>query len=372
MAAGKGFRWGWPGPGSPGTGSASYTSATLDASTDAAEWLFDAQEAATITKLGFRLTSKTGTSPTFKISLQGRTSGGVPDGTIKGSGSPASATFTVTSITAGDWTWITLDNSYTCTRGEKLAIVIAYDSGTIDGSNNIAVTVAHDAFGVRYGFPIAIQNNAGSRTRVGSAAPLYGYASSSRTFGFPIKAFTETQYSSDSTPDEYALGFAIPSGFGATMQIGGVRITGRCSAASKSLLVTLYDGTTSLQTVTFDTDDFIAAASGFRSIEFIFDETTLSTLTVGSMYRLAFAPQDTGHNFALCVIETSTASDLDAFPGGTDFVLSTRTNSGSWDADSTTKRPVAEFLIDDFTEPSGGGGGGGMITHPGMGGGLNA
>lgn len=356
MASGKGFRLGWPGPGSPGTGAAVYTSSTLDGSTDAAEWIFDAQEAATITKLGFRLTSKTGTSPTFKISLQGRTGGGVPDGTPKGGGTPASATFTVTSITAGDWTWITLDNPYTCTRGERLSIVIAYDSGTIDGSNSIAVSIACDVFGVRCGFPIGIANASGSRTRA-SGTPLYGYASSSRTFGFPVKAFTETQYSSTSTPDEYALGFTIPSGFGATMQIGGVRITGRCGAAAKSLLVTLYDGTTSLQTVTFDTDDYVSNASGFRSMDYIFDETTLSTLTVGSMYRIGFAPQDTAHNFALCVMETSTSADLDAFPGGTDFFLSTRVDGADWDTDSTTKRPIAEFLIEDFTEPSVGGGG---------------
>jgi hypothetical protein len=79
---------------------------------------------------------------------------------------------------------------------------------------------------------------------------------------------------------------------------------------------------------------------------------------VGSTYRIGFQPADTGHNFAITVIEFTDAADLDAMPGGTDFLLSTRTNAAGWAADSTTKRPIAEFIIDDMTEPAGGGGGG--------------
>jgi hypothetical protein len=366
MAAGKNLRLGFPGVMNSTGGTMSFTSMTLDASNDAAEWVFQAREAATITKLGFRLTSKTGTSPNYKISLQGVNTSGNPDGTIKGGGSPASVVFTFTSITAGDWTWLTLDNAYTCTRGEFLAIVIIYDSGTIDGSNFMSVTISHDAWGGRRSFPIAIANTAGSRSR-NSLVPVWGYQSASRTFGEPLKAIAETQFSSDTAgADEYALTFTLPAGFGATKEIGGVRLNGRTSAAGKTLRVILYSGTTALQTVDFDTDNFASTASGFRSMEFIFDEATLETLTVGSQYHLAFQPQDTGHNFALTHIEVSAASDLDAYPGGADFYMSTRVDAGAWTA-VDTKRPVAEFLLNDFTEPAGGGGTGiAVLTGGGL------
>src|SRR5438105_4685448 len=86
------------------------TSFALDQTTDQIEYIFQAAEAITITRLGFRYGTRTGTPPTYQVSLQGVDGTGVPDGTVKGGGSPASATFTPPADATWDatWRWVTL------------------------------------------------------------------------------------------------------------------------------------------------------------------------------------------------------------------------------------------------------------------------
>jgi hypothetical protein len=331
---------------------------TLDGSTDAAEWIFQAYEAATITHLGFRYGARALTPPTYRISLQGVTNA-TPDGTIKGGGSPASATFTPPADATwnGLWQWIALTNSYTVARGEMLAIVIAYASGTVNGTNNSSFTTRVN-LPTTQALPYAIENNAGSRTNQ-AQCPVFGYKSASMVYGNPWETSTLTQFSSDSTPDEYALRFVVPAGLADTYKVRGIRITIRTPAASKTVLVTLYDtdGTTALQTMTWDGDTVSASASE-RIAEFFFDEVSLSTLTCGSVYRIGFAPQETSSGFALRTLDVESNAELAAFPGGTDWYLDTRTNGGAWTDDSTVnfRRPIAELILADITEPAGGGG----------------
>src|SRR5262245_6559267 len=100
----------------------------LNQSTDTMEFIWDSYDnGLVISRLGFRYGTRTGTPPTYRISLQGVDGSGLPDGTIKGGGSPASATFTPPADTSWNstWQWINLSNTYTtANRGEKLATVI--------------------------------------------------------------------------------------------------------------------------------------------------------------------------------------------------------------------------------------------------------
>lgn len=333
------------------TGGFGVTNMSLDQTTDALEVIFQAREAATITRLGVRLASITGTTPTYRISLQGVDASGNPDGTVKGGGSPASATFSPSSLgwAAGSWNWITLDNSFAIARGDFLSLVVDYSSGTVDGSNFAALSGA-SGFATAYGLPYWILNNAGSRSRQNSIA-LFGYGSSSKAYGFPCNGGTSQ---SISTTTEAALKFTVPSGWSSTMTVVGLRVLVGAITAARTVNITLYDGggagdTTALQTVAWDSDAFQGAGAS-RIGEFYFDETTLSTLTVGNTYRLALACTGAGtNNIGLATV--AAVDDWDAWPGGQNCLLSTRTG-GDW-TDVATSRPLIEAIFADLTASGG-------------------
>lgn len=341
-----------------------FTQHPLDATTDQAEWIFYAERAGTITQLGFRYGVRTGTPPTYKIGLQGvDASTGFPDGTIKGGGSPASVTFTPPADATWDGTWrkLTLDNSYTNTQGEGLAIVIAYSSGTVDGSNFSSVTIVDSiawATG-NQGFPLAIANNAGARTKNANRA-VFAYYTAGNVFGFPAK----TAYTATLTNTlEAAARWILPAGWGTSYQVEGCRMLGIASATGKNPLVRLYSGTTVLQTVTIDTDVLNAAA--LRVFEVRFPDNPLATLSFGTEYRLGIQYNDAAGNWIFRGMTLDSNADFDAYPLGTDWYLSTRTSAGAW-TDDNTSRLFLELLIRDLTPPSATG----IKVNSGMQGGL--
>lgn len=331
------------------------TTFALNGSTDQWEVIFQMPEDAVLTTASFRYGVRTGTCPTYKISLQGVDTSGNPDGTIKGGGTPASATFTPPASTAWNSTWqtITLDNSYSSVRGEMLALVIAYDSGTVDGSNNSTFTTVQN-FASSVNLPYCISNDAGSRSRA-SPVTCFSVASASKVYGTPSLAAVSQSITSTA---EAAIKFTFLSGWASTYTVVGARFYAALVAAG-TLTMTLYDGggasdTTPLQAVTLDTDSLSTSSAAFASL--YFDETTLSTLTVGNTYRLSFISSS-----ASCTLRGMTvnaAADWDAWSGGQQFALSTR-SGGNW-TDVTTSRPFVELILADL---SGGGGGGGPVAQ---------
>jgi hypothetical protein len=333
-------------------GGASFSNFALDQTTDQAEWIFQARDAITITRLGFRYGARTGTPPTYRISLQGVGSTGNPDGTIKGAGSPASKTFTPPADTSwnGLWKWQTLDNAYTCSRGEFLAAVVDYSAGTVDGSNNSTFTsVVGYETGQIAGFPYAIQNNAGTRARQGNMS-VYGYGSAGTAYGNPMQAVNQLSHTLSTTPDEYALAFNLAAGYGSTYKVAGVRANLQMPAGG-SLKAQLYSGTTILQTMTFDTDDL--AITSQRPGELWFQDAALTALSFGTTYRIGFQPQDAAGNYFFQSVGLAAAADAAAYPGGTQLWSSSRTDAGAW-TDDLTARPLVELILADMTAGGGG------------------
>jgi hypothetical protein len=329
-----------------GSQTASINSFLLNQTTDQVEVIFAADDPGAITKLGVRQTTLTGVAPVFRVSLQGVDASGNPDGSIKAAGS-AFADYTPTAGNNNTFQWLTLGASYTAARGELLAFVIAYQSGTIDGSNNCSFGVSLNGTATT-GFPYATQNDAGVRSRQG-APPLFGYATAARAYGSPIQTGATINVNSGSSPDEVGILFTVPAGWTGTYQVLGAVIQQTWPAAHV-LRMTLYgtDGTTVLQQVDRDTD--AAEAAGVRLAEVTFDEATLAILTAGSTYRLAFAPQDaTSHQHSY--FEAATASDWDAVAGGQSFSWTERTDAGAW-TDRATRKIFAELILADV---SGGG-----------------
>jgi len=333
-----------------------FTTFALNGSTDQWEVIFQMPEDAILTTASFRYGLRTGTPPTYKISLQGVDASGNPDGTIKGGGTPASATFTPPADATWNSTWQSqiFANSYAAARGEYLALVIAYDSGTVDGSNNSTFTVGNTMAGI-VGFPYSISNDAGSRTRSANY-PCFSVASASKVYGMPSLAAVAQ---SITTTTEAALKFTLTSGISSTFQVVGAQFLLSALAAGQTLTMTLYDGggasdTTPLQIVTLDSD--YISANGTRFISIPFDEATLSTLTIGNSYRLSLICSS-GTN-TLQGLTVNAAADWDAWSGGQQFALSTR-SGGNW-TDTTTSRPFIELILADLT----GGGGGSSIAFP--------
>jgi hypothetical protein len=363
--------------GSPAT----FNNFTCDQSADAAEFIFQAPPdgSITITQLGIRLATITGTTPTYRISLQGVDAAtGNPDGTIKGGGSPASKTFSPSSLgwSNNTWHWLTLDNSYATSNGEYLAVVIDYSTGTVDVSNNASFTLTNSA--IPLGFPYVIANNNGSRSKQ-SLQPIFGYKTASAAYGYPLDSAAATAVANNTgTADEYGIKFSLPAAWGNTYKIKGVRFHGAFNqTAGGTTDFILYSGsdttaanstgavgeTTVQQQVSYD-HDYRANLHGVHDI--YFDEATLATLYHGATYRLMVRPTTTT-NVTIHRFQMAAASDWDAWCGRQNVTQSTRLDAAGNFTDDTTWRPAISPILADITEPAGGGG---LLTHSGMVGGM--
>lgn len=328
------------------------TAFPLDDNTDLIEGIIQAPAAATITRLAYFQSTVDGTSPTYRISLQGVDSSGLPDGTIKAS-TNAFGTFQPTSGNNNSMQWVNLGSSYTCTRGEMLAVVIDYSSGTINASNRTNFRTNYANAGFR-GFPYIIQNAAGSRSRQGGF-PLIAYGSSSRAYGYPLNPSQTSSIdpTSATNPNEYAMKFSLPSSWGSSYKVVGMRIITSITAGG-TFTMNLYQGggasdTTAAQSVQFDTD--LVGVTTHGVFDLYFDETTLTTLNFGSTNRVSLQA-DSASTIRMGYIGTMDAADWDAWPGGQYFARSTR-NGGNW-TDSAVHRMYWDLILDDWTATPGG------------------
>lgn len=342
------------------TGAASaFASVVINNPAVIAAFEFQCGEPGTINALGFRYAVRTGTPPTYRISLQGVNGSGNPDGTIKGGVSPASKTFTPPADTSWDalTRLETLDNPYTCTRGEFLSVVIDYSSGTIDASNNgtFATTWNIPTNGIQ-SFPIAQSFNGASWTK-STQLPLFFYTTTAgKTYGYPIVSHFSTARSAGA---ESAMFFSLPTGTAQSYKVAGVRAVITTPAAAKFIKVVLYAGVTVLQSVTVDSDYFTSPGATTRLVQIWFPETMLATLSAGTTYRIGISPQDSSNNVALYSFSVHDTQAMTAFPGGVAWGFSSRTGCGGpcdaqtavgW-TDSNNVRPMMSLILEDVTPP---------------------
>ena len=162
---------------------------TLDASTDALEFIFQAPADDTITGVLIRQATETGDDTTvFRVSLQSVDGSGNPSGTILGATSNGYADYTATTAKDNSIQRLTLGESVDVTNGTWYALVIKYQSGTALPTNTVSFTggISH---ATQYGRgPLQgywINNNAGSRTRQ-LTIPMYGLISATTVYGNPV------------------------------------------------------------------------------------------------------------------------------------------------------------------------------------------
>lgn len=326
-------------------GSPAASSAILDATNKMVGWMHQMREAATITAIAFDVTNVTGTSPTYKASLQGIDASGDPDGIVLGGVSPASATF---APGATGYQTITLDNSYAATRGEFFSVVIDHDSGTIDGTNKIHVL---HGFGNCFtqGFPIAkVDSGAGWAEQVNNH-PGYGLRAGTQRYGFPITSFQDRNTSTAGHRE--AVKFTVPAGLWDTFKIVGVEAFGfRPTVGNGTFVLGLWDASSALQTITIDSSPGAMPAVNIHN-KYFFDEATLSTLSAGTVYYVGLEQVGVTQVQVKSAV-TPAADDMNAFRLGTAAVRSNY-NGTSW-SDTATERPLVRLLLSDITAPAAG------------------
>ena len=329
-----------------------FISQTLDASNDGVAFAMFMPQADTITSLGVRVATIAGTSPTYKIGFQTLGTDGVPDGTYLGGGSEQSGTF---APSATGMQYVTLDNSRTVTRGELVCVVVEYDSGTIDGSNNVSITYSSDAIALAatgtMGMPYSLAQTSGAWT-VHDDSPCVGLRSATASYGHAVDEVTLVTVDNDTTPDELGVAFTLPSGTCDSYQVVGVcgRLDNNITTVTSNLTITLYEGTTVLQQVAITGNKW--STTGIEFGLYAFDEVTLSTLSPGTQYVIGLHSDNNTESLVVRHADYLTQGDLQGDYsnfGGLDCYAATRTQPGSWTVTTTRMSTLTPVIIDMTT-----------------------
>ena len=328
---------------------------SVDASNDGMAVFFQCETTDSITHLWFRYGARTGTPPTYRISLQSPNTTGNPDGTVLGGGSPASKTFTPPADTSWDGLgqWIALDNSYTPSLGQFLCMVIEHSSGTIDASNFSSFTRSYTGLkGGSNGFPYPITEAAGTWTKI-NANPVFAYRTASNRYGTPgVSTHNTNAIGVTTSGHRTGMAFTLPSGFASTYKLKGVYFNGRLGNSSGTAVIKIWDtsGTVIATTDTWDADYTESSGQpvGHRAIF-----NSLVSLTAGTKYYIGAECTFTGHTFFASGITLTEANDRLCYPFGTNRVYATY-NGSTW-TETDTILPLIELIFDDITVPSGSG-----------------
>lgn len=336
----------------------SINNLTLDASGEKLASILSLPVGDTITHAWTRYGLRTGTPPTYRISIQALDASGNPDGTILGGGSPASATFTPPADATWNGTgrWIALSNSIALNGGTLYSVVIDYSSGTIDASNNSSFGQYHDGVSPRKGVPYDTFHNGTSWSK--QAGSVVALKSATAVYGWPM--LINSSDSASANGHRAAAKLTVPTAWCSTYKVAGLRFKG-AGPASADWKIGVWDTAgTMIQDATYDADAQASPGNTQREHEMYFDEVSLTALSAGTAYY--FGVERTTQTVALDHWTLEEANDRTAFAFGTGVETSTW-NGSAW-SDSTTKLPIIELILADVTAPAGGSGGG-LLIGPG-------
>ena len=328
----------------------SISTFTVDAATDMLAWIVSAEATDTITRLGCNA-SAIESPPTYKISIQGvsTSAAGTPDGTIKGGGSPASATF----VPTVGFDWITLDNSYNVTQGEMIAIVIEYESGTIGASNDAAFALAQITSGFNRGAPLTTTSTDTGSTWTPSTNNVSGeaYGGSSTVYGKPAEDVDDIADDTGTADGILANKFVLPVGMATSVSCVGIEGLSGFASATETFKFGIYDSTghvTPLAETPTLVDEEINGDST-RVSELYFSNA--ATLIPGTTYYAGIR-RVTG-NARVNHWTVAEAADMAAFPLGINCHKSEWDGTDTWTDTDTIRIPGFNLIIRDITEPAG-------------------
>lgn len=321
-----------------------FTALTIDASGEKVAFVFAVPKTGNISKLGLRTGTVT-TAETLAVTLQtvsavngdptGSAYGGMTEGT---QAAPASNTaYTVSLGTAA-----------AATAGDLVALVIEFDSAV----GNLAIMGIATAY--RVGFPY-IDLFAGSWAKTPFVQPVLWLEYDDGSYALvdgcsPFSAISMPAWAANSTPDEHALKFTFP--FPTRLRACEI-----ITALAQPFDLVLYEGTTSLVSLTIDADQAgTGATCRYKRL------LTSDDLDAGTAYYFAMKPTS-NNNVSWAEIDVAAAAVMGAMPLGTSAHYASRTDGGAW-SDTTTKRPLVRLWFDKFSDGAGGGGGQSCIVVP--------
>lgn len=334
-------------------GAASTTQA-LDSSGDKIGCVFVAPDGSqAIDTIEVYCTALTGTSPTYRVVLQGyNATGGIANGTDSGGGSPTSVDFTAV---AGTLHSLTLTNAFTPTEGVIYVAVLEYASGTIDVSNFATFNRNYTPIS-NVGLPYVISDTAGSWAKVTSLQPAITpiYASGLIVPGTEIITAADAgARGSGSTPDEWGNMWTPDD----SCTCIGVQLMGRWSTAAANYDLTLYDtnGTSVLASASID-GEAISGAGNNMTVEVFWEAVSI---TGGSNYRISIKPTTVstirmfGLTFASSAHRASMCGPLQ---------WTQQTDAGGWSQTAAKVATIGPILSD--IAAGGGASGGGGRSYP--------
>lgn len=314
------------------------TNCLIDAGLEECAAILMASITGTISKIGFRTaTVTTGATVDVRLETVDNTTGN-PTGTLWATNTNVSQV--IADADDNVWFTTTLTAGAAVTKNDVIALVVVNPSVS-PGNLNLSDARNNPMLVGEMEFPYTARFQASAWTRQNNVSPTYyiEYSDGSTvpTGLFPASAVTATAFNNGSTPDERGIIFQLPfpitvAGFFGTFDTDG----------DQDVVLYDSDGTTALQTLSLDKDirgSTTAGTPGFRWHLF----PTTSALTANTNYRLVIKPTSVT-SVRSVEFTVDTASFMDAFDGGQNVYLTTRTDGGAW-TQTTTQRSSISLLI---------------------------
>jgi hypothetical protein len=319
-----------------GTNSVAATS--LNDADNAVGTVFFAPKAGTIARVGFYVTSVTGSPPAYNCGLVTVGTDGYPTTTA----AAGSAIAVFTPVSAG-WQWVTLPTAGVVSRGQVVAVHIWPGSTAPDSSNYIAV--CRDSFTEG---PFSVYSTSSFIPTYGATLMAFsydddsvcGYALSSHDVGSSVTAST--------TPDEIGVKFSLP--FDATLVGVLPRYYRSVLGSAAQVRLKLYDaGGTLLDSLDVTDKDYLDAA------EAVTLPVANVTLTKGAVYRLTFlATVSTNGAIPYYKFQFESAAAKAYVPWSSSFQFTERADEGAW-TDTVLALAPWVLLVDTEFAAAGGG-----------------
>lgn len=263
-----------------------YISYALDTTSKKIAFIFTAEESCNIDTVALRVTSQIYgfVSGSYKVGIAGF-SNGVPT-TYLGNAYTTISNYTNNAVNGKiDYhTWST-NNAYAATKGETLAILVEYNTGTIDASNSTTFTIGNNAWFLTRVFPFYMTYSGAAWSR-STIMPIYGYGTSgSKMYGNLNSDPVAT--TSTSSGNKIAAVINMPTGTCNSYKIGGIQyMLGGIDTGNDTYHIRLWDTSENvLQSITLDTDFQSGSSSrGYNTIWF--DKNSLATLSPNTTYYL--------------------------------------------------------------------------------------
>ena len=320
---------------------------TLDAAGEYVAYVFMARQAMTISHVGWRTGTVTGTC-TADTRIETVAADGTPSGTLW-----ATNTNIVSgTLVATTWTLHALTASASIAAGQLFAIKILVSSlGTLFVVTN---TSNMNGTNVQSNLPYHVTNTSGAavKSRIVNVCKSLALGSSTTSFYSlpqmaPATAVTVSAFNNTNSAAR-GLRFQVP----VKCRCVGIRTWASTSVGDFNIVLYNDAGTElSSSSTTLDGDHTAAVANAY--IAAFFDSPV--TLDANTWYRAVVEPSS-ATNTTLAFITLPGADYRSAWPHGTNAHYTTRA-SGSWTDSATDQLPVIELLLDQFDDGTGTGAG---------------